>query len=715
MQDFILNQSDSLRVRSSCDMEMTQETTEAEPAIPYSSVSLEPSQAELTQCEAEVGTLLRIIAELNQKMGTLQAPSETEDPKLQEPICLPLPDFQSAGCCPEKDNDYSAETLVNKQGSSGETWTELQGVLSALEDSIRKRRTWANPSTASDQNKQAEHITAARESWVLATQVLQEMEREFGISYPSGLPPEERQQYQRDVLSLHQQNVVLRNTLQSRQVALDGTKYTVSQMDEERNKLQEALLDLQRAWRSASISPPYSPSGSISGGAMSAGWASPLFPGSPLLVRRHMAAFPALSTGGDISPSASFRGSSGCPDSSCPSPIPSIGGSETERLHRCIERLKAKNEHLTAALERRKAESEQISMTLGRHEADNSALQMALRYSEECEEAYSELLSLHEARKQQCIPQWRDQAEPVRENYQANSPILQVRGRRRTEELSTSFSTPGDAIERLPQRLTNLSLRDPELVGRDAALRHKIESLKWERAAVCVPKPGPGGEGKLSPDTGTLAGPRGGQRVKEGSNMNREKSALLYELVTVRDEMSELRGLIRLTEKERRCLDWSLMAQKAQDAAGALISQSLSEELEERRSQQQRLAENVAKLCSEGDTPGPQNQTILRELQDVLQREQVLRRRLATVRDSLDLALSDSASRRRDSEQQVVRLAQAHSKATGSYRNARKKCREQLWRLERQVTAMSERHTAQIDALKATLEVLEWQREETIL
>ena len=55
------------------------------------------------------------------------------------------------------------------------------------------------------------------------------------------------------------------------------------------------------------------------------------------------------------------------------------------------------------------------------------------------------------------------------------------------------------------------------------------------------------------------------------------------------------------------------------------------------------------------------------------------------------------------------------SKATGTYRNARRKYREQLWRLERQVTAMSERHMTQIGALKATLEALEWKREETVL
>lgn len=37
-------------------------------------VNLEPSSAELAQCEAEMGTLLNIIAEMNKKMGSLKAP-----------------------------------------------------------------------------------------------------------------------------------------------------------------------------------------------------------------------------------------------------------------------------------------------------------------------------------------------------------------------------------------------------------------------------------------------------------------------------------------------------------------------------------------------------------------------------------------------------------------------------------------------------------------
>lgn len=51
--------------------------------------------------------------------------------------------------------------------------------------------------------------------------------------------------------------------------------------------------------------------------------------------------------------------------------------------------------------------------------------------------------------------------------------------------------------------------------------------------------------------------------------------------------MSDLRALIRLKEKELRCLEWSLMGQKAQEAAGVFIPENLREEVEDRRPEQQ--------------------------------------------------------------------------------------------------------------------------------
>lgn len=57
--------------------------------------------------------------------------------------------------------------------------------------------------------------------------------------------------------------------------------------------------------------------------------------------------------------------------------------------------------------------------------------------------------------------------------------------------------------------------------------------MKQGRAAVCIPQETRTGEGKLSPDTGTLAGAR---RLSflASNNPNEEKTALMYELINVR-------------------------------------------------------------------------------------------------------------------------------------------------------------------------------------
>lgn len=51
--------------------------------------------------------------------------------------------------------------------------------------------------------------------------------------------------------------------------------------------------------------------------------------------------------------------------------------------------------------------------------------------------------------------------------------------------------------------------------------------------------------------------------------------------------MSDLRALVRIKEKELRCLEWTLMAHKAQEATGTLVPESLREELQDCKSEQQ--------------------------------------------------------------------------------------------------------------------------------
>ncbi|XP_023143594.1 uncharacterized protein ushbp1 isoform X2 [Amphiprion ocellaris] len=711
MEDSRRSRCDSLDAGSGCDTEVMNPNDHIsfDPEGPDPAVNLEPSQAELAQCEAEVGTLLSIIAELNKKMGSLKAPSEPGDMRPAAPSRPLVPDLLSHRLVRRSPERNTASTVSSKppmteQGGSGVVWSKLQEVLSSVEDSISCRRTWAIPITASDQDKHKEHLRAAEENWDKATQILEEMEREFGISCPLGLL---KDQYQEDTLDVDQRESVLRNSLQGHQEELQRAQSNISQMEEDRNK----LVVLHKAWRSSSHSPSFRPST----GALSPDWASPPYPGSPLLHRRTTRALTPLIVGGDGSPLGSVN--SGSP---CPSPI-SLE-SETERLNRCIERLKARNERLTAALERRKGESEQISITLSRLESDCSALQMALRYCEECEEAYSELLSLYDARKQQSIPSQTDSAGacipvPVGDRQPPDSPSAQLR-KMGTEELSTSFSTAGVTEETETQSHTMQRTPEPEVV-REAALRQQIERLKKDRAAICLPKPGPGAESKLSPEAGQPAGSRWGHMTKDNTkppDSKKEKASLFYELISVREEMSDLRALIRLKEKELRCLEWSLVGQKAQEAAGVFIPESLREEVEDRKTEQQRLCENAVKLGCDGDIIGPRTRPILKELQAVLLREQALKKRLALVQDSLNAALSDSATHRRDNGEQIARLTQAHSKALSSYRQIRRKYREQVWRLEQKVVAMTESHNHnQSGATKAAGEALEWRREETVL
>ncbi|KAM4739463.1 colorectal mutant cancer protein isoform 2-T2 [Anableps anableps] len=659
----------------------------------------EPTQAEVAQCEAEVSTLLSIIAELNKKMGSLKAPSDPGDTRPPRPS-RPLvpPDLLSHRLLRSSPESSSVSVITSKhpvtdQGGGGVVWTQLQEVLSSVEDSISFRRTWAAPITASDQNKDTEHLRAAQENWTKATQMLEEMERDFGISCSLGMPKDQNLE---DLLDLEKHESVIRNNLQSHNEELQRAQSNIYSLEDEKSKVLQ-LAGLHKAWRSDRFSPSYRPPS----GALSPDRPPPSYPGSPLLHRRMSRAATPLSLGGDGSPLGSVT-----PSSPCPSPI-SLE-SETERLNRCIERLKARNERLTAALERRKADSEQISMKLCRLESDCSALQMALRYCEECEEAYTELLFLYEAKLQQSPPLQTHSAEPVCDMQQTQSAPNPEMG---TEELSTSFCTAAVAEE----TQSHMRHRTPDPADREATLHQQIERLKRERAAICLPKAAPGAEVRLSSETSQPAGTRWGHMMKDNTKPpENKKASLFYELISVREEMSDLRALIRLKEKDLRCLEWGLMGQKSQEAAGIFIPENLREEAEDQKTEQ-RFGENAAKAACDGEIASSLTRPILKELQVVLQREQALKRRLAVVHDSLNMVLSDGSPHRKDNAEQIARLTQAHSKALSSYRQIRRKYREQVWRLEQKVAAMMESQHSQSEAAKAAEEGLEWRREETVL
>ncbi|XP_046713834.1 colorectal mutant cancer protein isoform X3 [Silurus meridionalis] len=583
--------------------------------------SLAWADSELAQCEAEVGTLLQIISELNMKMSALKLPCDRKVYETQLQTCKPASDLNSSSPATQirpgaHSGSASVKSVIKKhyEGSSGEIWTKLQQVLSTLESSASRRRKLVAPHIQDDDKTQEVHITAARDIWVQATQVLEEIERELGISYASALPTEVRQKYQKEVLSLGQLNRELSSSLQKRQEEQKKMEGGILEMKQEKKLLQEKLDKLKNKWLvTPSSFPPRSPSLSHSK-TSSRSWASPTIPASPFFSRR-------MSISPTGSPSRPRRPSSGS----------SVLVNETECLQRSLDRLKARNERLTSALERRKSESEQVSMALSRYEADCSALNVALSYSEACEEAYCDLLSLCEARKQQ------------------NAALAEASTPEHIGNLSAankeSFCTTVT---------TQSSLSTEEFKEKTGVIRQRIGRLKQDRATVCIPQETRTGEGKLSPDTGTLAGTRK-LSFLFSNNPKEEKTALLCELTNVR-----------------------------------------------------RINDCQAELGS-----GPWNHVLTRELHAARERELALKRKVTSLRELLETAMS--ATNRRVNKEEVARLLFYHNKALSACRSARKMNHEQLWRIKRQMTAMQERHKSQLAELKSMLEALEWKKEESVL
>ncbi|CAG00762.1 unnamed protein product [Tetraodon nigroviridis] len=581
--------------------------------------NLSPSTAELAQCEAEMGTLLRIIAELNKKMGSLKPPR------------------------------------LNQRG--GVVWAKLQEVLASVEDSISSKRSWAAPITASDRAKQQQHLKAAEESWVKAAQVLK--------------------------LSPSKENILDLETCDS-QEELERLQ-SISQKEEEKLQVWRTLYDINAFLEDR-----------IHHVCLSGWW----FPQS-LEVRLSIPVLPAWS-------SQPRLGLSSFPW--FPSPPPEniqVGGTSVSRY---IERLKSKNERLNTALERTRVESEQNSVRMRRLEADCSALQKALRYCLECEETYGDLLSLCDARKQRRYPPHTHSPVADGETPQPDrsSPSL---GRRDTEELSTSFSTAGVTEE--TEIRSRMGHSTPELMEREAALRQKIELLKRDREAVSLPKASPGTEA----ETGLRACQQAGARAKM-ADPKKEKASLFHEFLSVREEMSDLRALVRIKEKELRRLEWTLMAHKAQEATGAVVPENLREELQDCRSEQQRTSlEEEA-----GFGPGFSGQLPRQEGQRRADRSTHTGSQVnspSPARCHISTCLSETCC-------WCVRwihpagfslslsLSLSLSKALSSYRQIRRKYREQVWRLEQKVAAMAEGQQ-QPGSPKPAEEFSEWRREETVL
>ncbi|XP_051791390.1 colorectal mutant cancer protein [Erpetoichthys calabaricus] len=660
------------------------------------SASLMESEQELLHCENEITALLNVIAELNAKVGGLSGSraNACDEPTEMGAPCIPRRESQTVGskqCLLQaRASLESSRTSPDTKEGSAEPWLELQHVMTDLENSLRTWRAEAASTTAQDAERTHKNLKAAQECWTHATLVLEELERDLGIVSALGLSSEERSRYEKDITLYKCKNQELRGALACKEEELRKSKVSLSSLEQERVRFMKKVLDLQTSlqMRSSGSSPPLSPSSSSSE-VSSPCWASPPHTSYPGPMAGKLCSSPLGDSGGDTPGSL--------PDLTRAQMSPQAlmaGGfeSETERFQRCIERLKARNDRLSAALERRKGEAEQISMVLGQHESRHTALQLALKSSEACEQMYRELLEMYETRNMDLV---------------STQVTGEPNGRGKSPEMEKSLREPLEGSEgALHKRIPGTPP-----TGREVALRAHIQQLKQERAVMKIPILEASAEGRPTPDTDTLPGPRP-LHALETPSPKREKAALLQELVAVREEMAELRSEIRLAEKERRYLEWCLSVQKAQEVATALILECRRNEEEEEEDGMKGSADWV----TTGEAaPAFRNHPVMRQIQAAQQREQTLKKRTQALRSSLEVVVAESSARGRRTGELTRELTRAHSSVATAYKGARRKYREQLWLLDRQMVAMKERHSMQISGLKNELRELENERAETTL
>nr|XP_006001684.2 PREDICTED: Usher syndrome type-1C protein-binding protein 1 [Latimeria chalumnae] len=705
--------------------------------------------------EEHITELLVIITELNRKIDQLQNKTiREEDDYLDQCSELTISqsrlnsESQHVGIDQAEYPTWDCETLTNMvpiEDNSSDLSIELQRVLTALEKTVHERKNRTLNFSNEDGEKYMAHLSAAKEQWGHAVQTLQEVEREFGITFCSGLPPEEQNQWEKERNSFKEKNSALRAFIKEKDEELTRSKVTLSTFQEERDKLQRRVKELQCSLQRFEDFPQVTPSHCSS----FSGVISP--PGSTELSHdiEGLVAKDPFTLAGNL-----IRCLQSCPGIQNlyqlfqqPRYITSEDRTknfetEVDRLQRCIDQLKCQNDFLLVMLERHKNDSEKLSMLLGKHESNSTALQLALQYSEECIDAYDVLSSLAEIKRDGLKHQINTAAyaaikagiteKPQTIESKRNMMITEAKRLLKEPDPATDTVTCKDEAKEEKTQSSQKRTSDSDHVelsdNIEKHLKEHIRKLKQDQAAVKITILELGGkQGSLKNDMTThnneVAAADDGV-VMPGHDLalktqtpKMEKTQLLLDLMAIREEMLEVKAQIRLTEKEKRGLEISLYTQRAQETACLLLIESLKSE------QNEWTGSNLCTLSSASSTAGnnsrPEdfkegtkgkseeshtfNQSqVVYEIINAQARKKSLKVQLQEIMASLEKETKTCMLQKKQSRELITDLLKAHSNLATAYKNAKKKYEDQMKKLEVQVAMMSERHTTQVNTLKET-------------
>ncbi|XP_078235060.1 harmonin-binding protein USHBP1 isoform X1 [Pogona vitticeps] len=562
--------------------------------------------------------------------------------------------------------------------------TELEGYIQAtegLEESLRKCQ-------------QGDHA--------LLTGELNQESRMSGSGPPDFLA-EDTSVYEREMALYKERNATLWLDLAGRKEELRKSKEMLRAYQEERDKLQRKIKELQISLSEVET---------LTDGA------------------------------GERDPGAFRTGTPVLPQK--PSPLEETHGpdpeTQMEQLRGSIGALQSLNQLLSAALQESKSDTEQLSMLLGRQESDHTALRLAAHYSACCLEAYEELWGLTLAERGLSTLRAGEEGELLHAGA-SGPPCQETKSAAMDRACRALPGGPTHKEELLGAGGVRAEERGPGTAEKQDTLRGYIQRLRTEQAALKLPAPPrPPAPASVAARIRTAIGAKvvAVQRASRGTLPAAARTQTgpqrLQELQATREALGNLHTRLHLTEKEKQSLELPLYTYRAQEAAFRLMVRILEEERDELRGQGSPASASSSssssssgnsdseeygpiggvKRCVSGPANDPERtgpnrgpETQILELLNVLARNQELKAQIQSLFGELEERSHESQAQGVQQVELTRDFFKAHRALVLTYLDARKKQETQISRLETQMGLMGQRQAGQVESLKQILRGLE--------
>ncbi|XP_068082210.1 colorectal mutant cancer protein isoform X2 [Anabrus simplex] len=402
---------------------------------------------------------------------------------------------------------------------------------------------------------------------------------------------------------------------------------------------------------------------------------------------------------------------------------------ETERLNSRLEHVRAQNAVLALTLEESKMQCDRLSLLVGKYESNATALRLALGYSDRAIEAYDVLVALLESELGLLLANCR--AAGIGKHSSNAKGTTEESG----PDCETDCAEVGSLLRRAGENRRAAETVARHLLGRldNAATSNAItiSAAPWEEYSHTTSTSssgdcewGQGEERRLRDHIGKLKTERNSVRatvveleschveplinrqpisLAEARKLDLETAVLMQELMAMREDKAELRARVYLLEKERAAVELKLSSQEAQQTAQMATIQHLQSQLQET----ERLLEVQNKsrgVVTESEGDGTEDES---ELAESIRRETRLKERLQELVATLEKVSKNSELRHQQSADLVNDLKRANSALVQTLERSKKKYQSRLKKLEQQMLAMVDRHSAQVRALKQRICALE--------